>query len=258
METQNTHNLLEKFNNWMKESISIKLMSIGVLILILLIPSSWIQSLMVERQQRATSVTDEVSDKWANAQNITGPVLVIPFTKREKIDKGKDGIEIREWTERAFFLPEKFLSYGKVIPEKLHRGIFDVAVYESTIELSSTFKTPDFEKLSISQEDVHWKEASLLIGISDLRGISKNPAILVGGVELSGEPSNSLGINTSKRNNSNTTPEKLNENGIIVKLPWLLKEDFKEEVKAQFQLRGSSLLYFAPVGKTTHIRLEGP
>jgi inner membrane protein len=103
METQNTNNLLEKFNNWMKESISIKLASIGLLVLILLVPSSWIQSLMEERQERALSVTDEVADKWARAQTITGPVLVIPFTKREKIDKGKDGIEIREWTERAFF-----------------------------------------------------------------------------------------------------------------------------------------------------------
>jgi glucose-1-phosphate thymidylyltransferase len=34
-----------------------------------------------------------------------------------------------------------------VKPEKLHRGIFDVAVYESNIAISALFKLPNFEKL---------------------------------------------------------------------------------------------------------------
>ncbi len=258
METQNTNNLLEKFNNWMKESISIKLASIGLLVLILLVPSSWIQSLMEERQERALSVTDEVADKWARAQTITGPVLVIPFTKREKIDKGKDGIEIREWTERAFFLPEKFSSNGKVKPEKLHRGIFDVAVYESNIAISALFKLPDFEKLGVSEMDVHWKESSFLLGLSDLRGISSNPTILVGGAELTGEPTNNLGLSKPTQNSENGNRGVANERGILVKLPWLVKDDFKGDVKVNFQLRGSSQLFFAPVGKTTQVSLEGP
>jgi len=258
METQNTSNLLEKFNNWMKESITIKLMSIGVLVLILLIPSSWIQSLMVERQERALSVTEEVADKWARSQTITGPVLVIPFTKREKIDKGKDGVEIREWTERAFFLPEKYLTSGKVKPEKLHRGIFDVAVYESNLDISALFKIPDFEKLGIAETDVLWKESSFLIGLSDLRGISSSPTILVGGVELTGEPTNNLSLSKSNQTNENGNQALTSEKGIVVKLPWLVKDDFKGEVKANFQLRGSSQLFFAPVGKTTQVSLEGP
>ena len=49
-------NILERFNKWIQESIMIKLFSIGFLILILLIPSSWIQEMIVERQQRAGQV----------------------------------------------------------------------------------------------------------------------------------------------------------------------------------------------------------
>ena len=52
----------EKLNNWIKESITIKLMSIGFLVIILLIPSAWISSIMEERQQRAGEVIDEVSE----------------------------------------------------------------------------------------------------------------------------------------------------------------------------------------------------
>src|SRR5438093_13275037 len=97
------NNLLERFNNWLKESITIKLMSIGFLVLILMIPSSWIDSLVNERQARAESVISEISDTWSGSQTISGPVLLLPFIQRDLVDTGKDGIERREWTERSYF-----------------------------------------------------------------------------------------------------------------------------------------------------------
>ena len=88
-------NILERFNRWIQESIMVKLFSIGFLIIILLIPSSWIEDMIVERQQRAEQVMTEVADKWSGSQTISGPVLVIPFRKHEVIDHGKEGKEIR-------------------------------------------------------------------------------------------------------------------------------------------------------------------
>jgi inner membrane protein len=110
-------NLFERLNNWIKESVTIKLMSIGFLILILMIPTTWIESLIVERQSRAESVVKEISEKWSGEQTVSGPVLIIPFTKRERIDKGKDGIEIKEWMETAYFLPNNLNVQSKVNSE---------------------------------------------------------------------------------------------------------------------------------------------
>ena len=109
----------EKLNNWIKESITVKLASIGFLILILLIPQSWIESLIVERQSRAEAVIGEIASKWSGQQTVAGPVLVIPFLKHEKIDKGKEGFEIRQWEAKAFFLPEdlRFGLYHFPIPQ---------------------------------------------------------------------------------------------------------------------------------------------
>ena len=42
--------LFEKFNLWIRNSITIKLLSIGILILIMLIPTNMIESLISERQ----------------------------------------------------------------------------------------------------------------------------------------------------------------------------------------------------------------
>ena len=57
--------LADRFNNWIANSIIIKLLSIGFLILILLIPSAWIESLIQERQVRSEEVISEISDKWS-------------------------------------------------------------------------------------------------------------------------------------------------------------------------------------------------
>lgn len=260
METNTASNLFERLNTWIKESITIKLMSIGFLVLILLIPSAWIQSLIVERQSRADSVVREISDKWSGEQTISGPVLVIPFVQREKIDKGKDGIEIREWKERAFFLPEKLTVNGTVNPQLLHRGIFEAAVYESDLNFNASFNAPDFQKLNIAPADVLWKEATLAIGINDMRGINKNPVLKMGDKELAGEPSNQIGL--ASNNNANQAgyayDAATHDNGIVAPLGWQSETDFIADATLQLSLKGSTLLYFVPIGKTTQVSIQGP
>ena len=241
-------NLLERFNNWLKESITIKLLSIGFLVLILMIQSSWIDSLINERQARAESVIQEVSGKWSGSQIVSGPVLVLPFTQREKIDKGKEGIEIREWTEKSYFLPDQLDVTGVINPEILHRGIFDAVVYESQLKMKAKFDTVDFAKLNIDPKDVLWKDTYLILGISDLRGITKNPVFKAGSESLVGEPSNQINFSNDDGGG----------NGIIAKLPWKSAEDFVKDIDFQIDLKGSTMLSFTPAGKTTHVKLQGP
>jgi inner membrane protein len=243
------------------------------LMLILMIPSSWIEDLIYERQSRAESVVNEISDKWSGQQTITGPVLVIPFTKREKIDKGKAGIEIREWEEKAFFLPDLLSVDGKIEPKTRHRGIFQAVVYESQISFLSEFPKPDFKKLGIDEKDVLWRGAHLVMGISDLRGINKNPTLLLDKDSIALEPSSQIGLTTEQITNATATsadsydaatasasyPRATEfENGIVASLNWNSASDFSKDVSINLGLKGSTLLYFAPVGKTTHVNVQGP
>ncbi len=265
MET--TTNLFERLNLWIKESVTIKLLSIGFLLLILLIPASWIESLIAERQRRAESVIDEISEKWSGEQTLSGPVLIIPFIKRDKIDKGKDGTETREWKEKAFFLPEKLTTTGKIKSEELHRGIVEAAVYEANLNMQSTFSTPDFSKLNIPESDVLWSEAYLALGINDLRGISTNPTIKTGGTELISEPSSQIGISTQYQPESNLEvvedypgrrqSSQVSQNGITAPLSWKSVSDFQKDISISLGLKGSTLLYFVPTGKTTQVTLTG-
>jgi inner membrane protein len=258
-------NLLERFNKWIQESIMIKLFSIGFLLIILLIPSSWLEEMIIERQQRAGEVIHEVTDKWSGNQTISGPVIVVPYRKQEIIDRGKDGKEIKEHVEKAFFLPETLNINGTVTPEILHRGIFDAVVYESSLQVTSTFEKPNFKALSIADEMVDWKGAYLVFGITDLRGISDNPALLMGEKSFTAEPSNNIGVsvvNKRKENNQSYAYEDRktvsSSNGIIAKLGWENSESFKGNVNIKLKLKGSQRLDFVPTGKTTLVKLAGP
>jgi inner membrane protein len=244
-------NLLERFNRWISESISIKLASIGFLVLILLIPASWIEQLMQERQGRAESVMLEVSDKWSGPQTLSGPILVIPFKIQTRIDHGKEGVEIVESTARYFFLPETLDITGEINPEVLHRGIFDAVVYSSQIAVNANFSKPDFKTLGIAESNVQWKDSYMIFSINDLRGISENPVYTVGDKGKSTEPSNNLGVTIGSNPGDQT-------NGIVAKLGWQSADDFEGKTTVKLGLKGSQELKFVPTGKTTEVKLAGP
>jgi inner membrane protein len=252
-------NLFERIGQWIRESIMIKLLSIGFLVLILLIPSAWIEDIVNERQSRADDAMREVTSKWSGDQTLSGPILIIPYKWYETIDHGKLGTETHEHTDKAYFLPQQLNVDGSVTPQILHRGIFDAAVYESNITVKSVFNKPDFKSLNIAEENVLWKDAYLAFGITNLRGMGGDPSFNLGGKSLSAEPSNDLGIvpKVSTDNNyaysANTTTA-----GIVSQLDWETAADFTGDVSMKLNLKGSNGLKFIPVGKTTTVNLSGP
>ena len=71
MDTQHTQSF------WQRNGILLKSMMVGFLMLVLLIPTAFIQELVKERQDRQKQVIEEVSSKWASSQTVTGPLPVL-------------------------------------------------------------------------------------------------------------------------------------------------------------------------------------
>lgn len=269
METQQIK--LKSLVQSIQESITLKLGTIGFLVLVLLIPATWINSLIEERQGRSERVVQEISEKWSGSQTLSGPILVIPFTKQEKIYKGKNEFEIHESEQKAFFLPEKFDVKGNINPQKLHRGIFEAVVYTSELDIHAEFSKPDFKSMGIPEELVLWEKSYMIFALTDLGGISQNPDFKSGGEPLKTEPSNSIGISINNyikeapagfEEASHTMPSKaLREfasNGIIARLNWKSSDDFETITSVKLNLKGSRRLSFTPTGKSTSVNLKGP
>ena len=60
-------------------SKTIKVVIIGLLILLLMIPMFMIENLISERGRTQEEAIDEVSEKWSLAQTITGPYVNLLF-----------------------------------------------------------------------------------------------------------------------------------------------------------------------------------
>jgi inner membrane protein len=159
-------------------SVLIKLLGIGGLILILLIPLAMISSVLHERLARRNEAVEEITASWGKTQQLIGPVLGIPYQYRIPTFAdmpGPDGRVIRHQTEQtatatAYFLPETLNVSGDVQTQKLHRGIYEAAVFRARLDMSGRFLAPDFASLKIAAADVLWNEAFVTIAVTDLRG----------------------------------------------------------------------------------------
>ena len=83
-----------KFGNWLKTSITARMLMVGFLILILLIPLTFIESLILERSFRQKDVVNEINQKWGNNVLIYGPILKLPYKTYNEISIFNDKTKI--------------------------------------------------------------------------------------------------------------------------------------------------------------------
>ena len=156
----------------------IKLLGVGALVLVLLVPLAMITGVLNERLARRNEAVADITSSWGKEQNVIGPVLGIPFQYRFKAVKevplAEGRVERREVEEtataNAYFLPQLLKINGEVQTQTLHRGIYAAAVFRAQLVLSGKFGPPDFGALKIDPRDMQWKDAFVTIAVNDLRG----------------------------------------------------------------------------------------
>ncbi len=227
----------------LKNSIIFKVIVIFILILVLMIPTSMVQSLVHERENVQESAIDEVSSKWGMGQTLTGPYLSIPYDRYVKRYSQKDSVEkvIKE-KEWIYLLPELLSIDGDISPEKRYRGIYEVVVYDGDFNLSGHFKPLNLKGFDINPKLIHFDQARLNLGITDLKGIEQqvhvnwNDEVLDFNSGLSTSDLCNSGINT------------------VVELAQNDSSDY--QFNLDISLKGSQHIYFIPLGKTSQVELS--
>jgi len=236
MQNQETSNF-QKFSNWLKQSLFVKLSSIGFLILILLIPNTMIQNLIHERQLRRDEVQREISSSWGAPQTVIGPVLSVPYNNWVEYDEGKRKAVI----ETAYFLPLRLDIKGDAAHQIRQRGIFEVILYQADLTLSGTFEQPDFTALHINPKDVLWDQAKLSVGISGMTGIKSM-------IELNWK-------DTTQRMEPGTAAPYLLPFGVSIGVA-IDAQTESYTFNLPIKVNGSDYLQFEPVGKETKVALR--
>ncbi|MCG8636715.1 MAG: cell envelope integrity protein CreD [Desulfobacterales bacterium] len=143
----------------MEQSFFKKIGMIAILIILLTVPLQLIFHTIQERSKRNVGAYREIAASWGPAQNITGPVLTIPYYD------GDGNVSY------GYFLPDTLNVKADLNPEKRYRGIFKIIVYGSEISMAGSFPKPDFSRWGIENYQILWDKATMTLGINGLKGI---------------------------------------------------------------------------------------
>ncbi len=227
---------------WMRKSMTMRAVLVAILVLLLLIPLAMVQDLIREREYRKDEAATGVSATWGGSQTITGPLISVPYQATAKVDLGDGRTEMRNVTQYAHFLPEKLKVEGTLDPEKRHRGIYDVVVYKGHVSIAADFAAMK-DLLPTVASALRWDEASLCLGISDLRSIKQQVTAKMAGKDLAFEPG--------------VPSDDLIASGLSVPFPMdssALGKPFALSIA--LELNGSGSFRVVPIGRTTSLTIH--
>ncbi len=166
-----------------------KLLVIGALVMLLLIPVSQVEELVGERVGMRETAAMRVAESWGGAQTTAGVLLAIPVeTTRVIVEQSAAGRESqRTEVDRnvLYVLPDSLTVSTDAEPGTRTVGLYTTPVYLAKIVIAGEFLTRDFAHLSQPKEgrEVKWNEARLMVLNSESRALRA-----VDDLEVGGEP----------------------------------------------------------------------
>ncbi len=140
---------------------------------ILLIP---ISSLVDERNQRNEDTKAEVNQQWSGRQRLYGPYLKIrgqsTLTTPQASDANSGKLNSAVFTEHVFLSPSNLKIKGEITPQTRKRGIYEVILYDSALQIEGTFDLKNLPNDYFNKVD--WTKTEVYFGISDMRGLNEN------------------------------------------------------------------------------------
>jgi inner membrane protein len=232
------------------QSNTAKMIMVGLLTLVLLIPLEFVKNLITERSQRQEEVITEINDKWGESVFLYGPILKVPYTYYEETvsinEKTKETVKQRKaYINYAYFFPEELKVKSNVSTKVLNRNNYESVVFSSKMKFEGNYIHPDFSSKNIANEDIIWNKATILIQTTNLKSIKDEVKINFGNTNLTFEP--------VYNSNSKNTTEAL-ETGYI-DLSKILNQG-KTAFRFDISYNGSQQIKMVPIGKTTEVNMQ--
>lgn len=228
----------------MNRTLSFKLGAIAGLIILLLVPLLMIGGLIDERQVLRDSVVQDIAQSSSYSQQISGPVLVVPYRKTERRWKLQEGQRIQETSQvsgQLYFLPETFELKSGIDTELRSRGIYQARLFHADNHVSGQFRLPAHWGISEDFDDYRFEPAYLAVGISDIRGIEKGLQLQLNDRHLDFQAGTRLGWLGS---------------GVHVVLgPLDGKGETLLDYAFDLSLQGTGQLHVLPVGRSTRVSM---
>ena len=147
------------------QSTTFKLVGLGFLALLMLIPLGLVSDLRSEREARRMQAEETITDSWGGATRVSGPVLAVPH--RRVVITDKVSSEVWTWW---YLLPDKLEATAKIRVTERSKGIYRMPVYEADVALIGNFAAAA-EQLPQGEGEMIWAQAEILLPVTDPRGL---------------------------------------------------------------------------------------
>jgi inner membrane protein len=247
----NPTNIIEetkKTGRRISTSTTFRMIIIGALTLILMIPMAFVSNLVSDRKYRKKQVISEINKSWGKSVEIYGPILKIPYKTYKKttyFDSNNKRVETTEFDgyEYLYTFPNELNIDGNIEGQPKKIGIYKSAVYKADNHISGDFTLPDFKKYDIKQTEVEWKKAEIIFKTTNNKGIVDKMIWQWNGEKF---PFALSGKNNDKY--------------FVFKTDFLGKSPFINNEKVKFEMsykvKGSKTFKITPIGNQTKVRLQ--
>jgi inner membrane protein len=213
------------------QTTTAKMIMVGILTLVLIIPLALVQELIVERSQRQKEVITETTAKCGNSVYFYGPILKVPY---------KDPMSGAN--NYAYFFPETLNNKTEVTMVKpLERSIYKSNVFTTKMQFYGNYTNPNFASKGIPAENIYWNRAKILIRTTNLKSLKDEVKMKIGNQNLAFESVASI---------TNDSIESLETN-------YFDYQSLQNEAKFNFTIsfNGSKQVKMVPIGKTTDAKM---
>lgn len=164
--------------NEVTKTLGFKIIIIMVLGLLLLIPMTFINSVVKDRIRYQNEAISSIIEPVGDSANIQGVVIAIPYLEKF-IDS--DTKEIGYTRKYIFYMPNEYNVTGDVEVTSLSRGIFKAPIFNSKLNITGRFDKYNAEIYNLDENNtiILYDEAMIILGIGNKKNLMKLPNILI-------------------------------------------------------------------------------
>ncbi|MGB3382359.1 MAG: cell envelope integrity protein CreD [Rhodanobacter sp.] len=223
------------------QTITAKVLGVGVLALLMTIPLLQVRGLVRERQQLRTSAISQIAQGWGGRQVLGGPVLVVP-TQRLVTAEGQAAPRWQAGSESMLADALK-LDVAMAVTTRSY-GIYSAPVFVATVKLGAQFRAQDIAQYR-QASDARWQggKAELRLPVGDLRGLQE-----VGDLRINGQPAR-----------FESSAERLGPwPNVVVPIDLDALGAQPVDVQITLKLAGTEALQWLPLARSTDVKMHAP
>lgn len=171
----------------MNKPLLIKIGVIAVIGIILLLVLQSVSGTIGERKSFQGVAKSSVARSWTGAQNVFGPILVVPYTiKWDREEWSKDGKRkiVRHKSREGikYILPAASQLQADIATDIRYQGIYQFPVYSTDLSITGNFTAASIaEQIKVDLPNrnavLAYGQPYLAVAVSDSRGINSVPIL---------------------------------------------------------------------------------